>query len=83
MKLAALVTLGLAAVMVIAGLFPCLGALNWFAGAVCIIPILLGIIGFAQAKKATGTDPYLAAHIIGIDRGGIAVVRCLIGGGVV
>jgi hypothetical protein len=88
MKAAALTTLILAAILVVCGLFPCLGAVNWVAGPFCAVPVLLGVVGLAKGKE-TGTQdsvnqgPYLAAIIGGLLLGGISAFRCLLGGGVV
>ena len=88
MKAAALTTLILAAVLVVCGLFPCLGVVNWIAGPFCAVPVLLGVVGLAQAKgasseQAVNQGPFLAAIIGGVLLGGISAFRCILGGGVV
>ena len=88
MKTASLTTLSLSAILVVAGLFPCLGAVNWIAGPFCAVPVLLGIVGLIKAKEAAGGQsvnqgPYLAAIIGGLLLGGISAFRCILGGGVV
>ena len=88
MKAAALTTLILAAILVVCGLFPCLGAVNWIAGPFCAVPVLLGVVGLSQANgaangQAVNQGPFLAAIIGGVLLGGISAFRCILGGGVV
>jgi hypothetical protein len=43
-KIASLVTLALAALVVIVGFFPCLGWVNWIGAPFCLLPTIAGIV---------------------------------------
>ena len=88
MKVAALTTLGISAILVVCGLFPCLGILNWFAGPFCAVPVLFGVVGLVKEKdpasgKTPNNGPYLAAIIGGVLLGAVSAFRCVLGGGLV
>lgn len=87
MKIAALLSMILAAVGVGIAFVPCLGCFNWLAVPFCLAPFVLGIVGLVIDKDpATGrsvnTNVYLACILVAVVLGGIGAFRCFWGGGV-
>ena len=88
MKTAALVTLAIASLGFVAGLFPCVGWLNWVVVPFCAVPVLVGVAGMITDKdpespQTRNLGVYLAAIIGGVLLSIAAGVRCALGGGVV
>jgi len=88
MKTAALVTLALATIAVVVGLFPCVGWLNWVAAPFCAVPVVVGIAGMItdkdpETQQSRNLGVYLAAIIGGILLSIGSAIRCAAGGGLV
>jgi hypothetical protein len=87
MKIAAIVSMVLAALGVGLAFVPCLGWLNWLAVPFCLAPLVLGVLGLVVDKDpATGRNPnanvYIACIVVAVMLCGFGALRCVLGGGV-
>ncbi len=80
------VTLILAASVVMLGMTPCLGLLEWFGALLCVAPTALGIAGLQKVRKADPSLDLYPAPFLGTLVGGVlllalSISRLILGGG--
>ena len=85
--LPARVTLILAASVVMVGMTPCLGLLQWPGLVLCVPPVVLGSLGLRRARAAPPAQGLSAAPFLGALVGGVlllvlAATRLVLGLGV-
>jgi hypothetical protein len=86
LKIASLILLILGACAFVAGLFPCLGWMNWGGVPLNAIVAIVGIIGLAAGPKdARGQAVGFGIHLTAIIVGAVGVLggslRCFLGSG--
>jgi hypothetical protein len=84
--LPARVTLILAASVVMLGMTPCLGLLEWFGAALCLPPVVLGILGLRRVRTAAPElglhpAPFLGTLVGGVLLLTLGIARLILGGG--
>lgn len=84
MRIATIIFIVLSCTLTLAGLFPCLGFINWIGIPCSGICALLGLIGTVskdtpEADKGT----HLVGLILGVSLIAVGAIRCFLGGGVV
>lgn len=85
--LPARVTLIVAATVVMVGMTPCLGILQWPGLALCLPPLVLGIVGLRRVRKQRYDESLHPAPFLGAVVGAssllvLAVARLILGLGV-
>jgi hypothetical protein len=85
--LPARVTLIVAATVVMVGMTPCLGLLQWPALALCLPPLVLGILGLRRVKRQQHDESLHPAPFLGTLIGAIlllllSIARLILGMGV-
>ncbi len=88
MKTATLVVLVLGVLLVLGGLVPCLGWMNWLGVPLAAAAALLGIIGLAtdrdpETRQVRSQALYICALVFGLTLATVGALRCGAGGGVV
>ena len=88
MPILSVIFLTLAAVATFAGLFPCLGWVNWIGAPFSVMAVVVGLIGMASDKdpetqESLNSGIHLSATIVGAFLLLLGGVRCLLGGGMI
>lgn len=86
MHVASLIFTVFGAGIVVCGLVPCLGWMNWIGVPMCAAACLIGILGLASDKDPTtnlsrNVPIYFAGILVPIVMGGIGTLRCILGSG--
>ncbi len=81
------VTLILAATVVMIGMTPCLGLLQWPGATLCLPPLILGIVGLRRVKRQHYDESLHPAPFLGTVVGAalllvLSIVRLILGLGV-
>ena len=87
LAIGAIITAVLGFLLFVAGLFPCLGWLNWVGIPTNAVALGLGIAGLTTRSApgpsdASGSIPFVAAIVCGCVGLIGGVIRCILGGGV-
>jgi hypothetical protein len=85
--LPARVTLIVAATVVMVGMTPCLGLLQWPALVLCIPPLVLGLLGLRRVRRQHHDEdlhpaPFLGATVGAVLLLALAIARLILGLGV-
>ncbi len=81
MRIASIVLLCVSAVLILAGLVPCVGWLNWIGVPCAAATAIVGIVGISQSNAPERDRPvHMAALIGGALFMLIGAVRCILGG---
>ncbi len=88
LKTATLVVLVLGVLLVLGGLIPCLGWMNWLGVPLASAAAMLGVLGLAtdrdpETKQARSQALYICALIFGLTMAVVGFLRCGAGGGIV
>ncbi|MFT6145539.1 MAG: hypothetical protein ACJAZO_004833 [Myxococcota bacterium] len=72
--------------LVVVGMFPCLGWVQWFGAIVAAGAIITGGIGLLFDRDELGQSQGQLAHLLalvtGLLCGGLGILRCGLGGGI-
>lgn len=80
MGIAGLVFGCLASVLMVLGLFPCLGAINWLTIPLALVGVILSAIGLSQTSEGS-RGPATGGLVLSITAAVIGSVRLSLGGG--
>lgn len=68
-------------VLVVVGMLPCMGWVQWFAALAAAVAIVVGVLGLLMDRESGHAAAHWIAIIAGVLGGGIGGLRCLLGGG--